>query len=144
MQKRLLVVAASVLSAGILSAFISAPLVSGRCSEEFVGTYAAVAPATTKLVLAREAVGVVGIPSELLEAPSERFHGLFAPFLRRSTCVLPLRESVAPFPRAWVFARSRAVGPFLVLTDVDGTWELASAAHVIHRRTLDVSFGPWS
>jgi hypothetical protein len=83
----------------------------------------------------------VAIEKVLLEEPAVQGSGALRVLLRRSERSLPLRELAVERPRVWVFCRSKIAGPFLLITDLDGVWEVTGATHQTIERTLRLAFG---
>jgi hypothetical protein len=135
------VIVASVLVGGLLSANVSKRPVSVAVGRSFTETYAGVDGETRPIILPADAVGSMAIEKVLLEEPAVQGSGALPRLLRRSERSLPLRELPGEKPRVWVFCRSRIAGPFLLITDLDGAWELRGATHQIIERTLRVAFG---
>jgi hypothetical protein len=135
------VIVASVLVGGLISANVSKCPVSAAVGRSFTETYAGIGSETHSIVLPAEAVGSMAIEKVLLEEPAAQGSGALRELLRRSERSLPLRELAAEKPRVWVFCRSKIAGPFLLITDLDGAWELRGATHQAIERTLRLAFG---
>jgi hypothetical protein len=123
------VIVASVLVGGLLSANVSKRPVSAAVGRSFTETYAGIDGETHPIILPVDAVGSMAIEKALLEEPAVQGSGALPALLRRSA------RSV------WVFCRSRIAGPFLLITDLDGAWELRGATHLVIERTLRLAFG---
>ena len=133
------------IASGLASAVLSRTLVSGTHARRFLEDYSAGVPfQTTKLVLHEDEVATVAMTSDLRAPEAARPVGVLGRLLVRSTASLPRSEAVAPLPRIWVVCHSRAVGPFLLVTDLDAAGERERTVDVIHERSLDVAVGKWS
>lgn len=130
--------------AGLLSALLSLRPVSTRLAEHFAANYTSVSPETREVFLSDRAVGFASIPDDLLHDPAPQRRGVLGRWLARRKAAWPITEPAVPRPRVWVYSRARVVGPFLVLCDLDGAWQLRGATHQNHDRSLWLAFARWS
>jgi hypothetical protein len=141
MGKKLVITGCVVLVAGLLCASLSSRYVSRRASRNFVEGFTALDHETRPIVLNHAAVGATPIPSVLLAEPAVLRRGPLSGLLGRRERLLPARELAIPRPRVWVVCRSMVAGPFLLVTDLDGAWELRGATDQAIERSLRLAFG---
>ena len=140
MRKTAVIATSIVLVGGLLSATLSKRPVSAAVGRGFTETYTELGE-TRSITLPASAVGSVAIEKVLLDEPAVQGSGALGALLRRSERSLPLGELAVAKPRVWVFTRSKVAGPFLLITDLDGAWELRGATHQVIERTLRLAFG---